>query len=69
MLAPSIVEVPIPNKDPIDNILGTGIGIKLRLNFNHVRIGIVVTHVLDLSAKMRRNEWLHRAIMTYSKHW
>ena len=53
-----IVEVPIPDKDPIGNVQGTGILIRLRLNFNQAGTNSAMTHILVLSAKMRRNEWL-----------
>lgn len=34
----SIVEVPIPDQDPISKLYGTGISIRLDLNFDNVGI-------------------------------
>ena len=38
-------------------------------DFEQVGTNSVVTHVLVLSAKVRRNEWLKSVVMTYSRHW
>lgn len=51
-----ILEVPIPNHDPISNLQSTMISIKSGPNFVHAATNIVMTHTLVLSAKMRKNE-------------
>ena len=51
-----IVEVPIPIQDPIGNLSGTGIPIRLGLNFDQARTNSAMTHVLVPSVKVRRNE-------------
>ena len=53
-----IVEMPIPNQDSIDNLQGTGILIKLGLNFDQAKTNSAMIHILVLSAKVRRNEQL-----------
>ena len=53
-----IVEAPIPDHVPINNLLGTGILIKLGLNFNWAATNSAMPHVLVSSAKVRRNERL-----------
>ena len=58
----SIVEAPIPDQDPIDNLQGIGTSIKLGLNFNQVRTNSAMTHLLVLSAKVRRNDLLWHAL-------
>ena len=59
----TIVKAPIPNHGPIGNLKGTGILIRLGLNFDrmglnfdHAGINSAMTHVLVLSAKVRRYE-------------
>ena len=54
-----IVEVPISDHVPVDNLQGTVNLIKQELNFGHVGTNIAMTHVLVLSAEMRRNQWLN----------
>ena len=53
-----IVEAPIPDQDPIGSMYVTIISIKLRLNFDHVRINSVMTRVSGLIAKSEKNERL-----------
>ena len=54
----TIVEEPIPNQGSINNLQGTILLIRLGLNFDQVVTNSAMTHVLVLSAKMRRNEQL-----------
>ena len=51
-----IVEVLIPNQDPIGNLQGTKLSTWLGLNFDQVGINSAMTHVMLLSVKVRRNE-------------
>lgn len=46
--------------------IGTIISIRLGLNFNQTRTNNVMTYVLVLSAKIRRNEWLKLIIQMSS---
>ena len=41
---------------------------KLGLNFDQDGTNSAITHVMVLSAKVRRNEWLKQAIMIDSRH-
>ena len=47
----AIVEAPTPYQDTLGNLQGNGISTKLRLNFNHGGINIIMAHVLLLSAR------------------
>ena len=53
-----IVGEPIPNEDPIDNLQGTVISIRLGLNIDQAVTNNAMTHVLILSVEVRRNERL-----------
>ena len=53
-----IVEAPILDQDFIGNIRGTGISFTLGLKLDHAGIDNAMTHVLVLSAEVRRNEQL-----------
>ena len=53
-----IVEVPILDHDPVGNLHSTRILIRLGLSFDHAKTNSAMTHVLVLSAKVRRNEQL-----------
>ena len=53
-----MIGAPIPDHDFVSNLLGTTIMMRLGLNFNWAGTNSVMTHVLVLSANMRRNEWL-----------
>ena len=52
----------MPDLDPIGNLQSTGISIMLRVNFDQTKTNSGMTHVLDLSAKMRRNEQLQHTL-------
>ena len=65
-----VVETPIPNRThQQSNLYGTGMSIKLGLNFNHARTNSDMIHVIVLSDKVRRNEWLKSIVSTNSRHW
>ena len=58
-----MVEAPIPNHHPTNNLEGIGIWsgwdwklIRMRLNFDQFKPNSAMTHVLVLSAIVRRNE-------------
>ena len=63
-----IMELPIPNQDLIGNLKGTKTLMRLELHFNQVGTNGAMTQVMVLSGKMRRNEQLKLAVMTYSKN-
>lgn len=64
-----ILEAPIPDQDPIGNLLGTKILIRLRVYFNQAITNNVNTHVLVLSVKVRRNEKLkHHTLINHALH-
>ncbi len=52
-----IVDVPIPDQDPIGNLQGTRIIIMVRLYFNWARTNNAMTYVPILNVKVRRNEY------------
>ena len=49
---PIVIEVPTPDQNPIGNLKGTKILMRLE------PIASAITHVMVLSAKVRRNEWI-----------
>ena len=51
-----VVEAPIPDQNPIANLYSSRIFIKLGLNFDQAKANNVMTHVLVLSVKVRRND-------------
>ena len=53
-----IVEMPIPDHDPIGNLQSTIILFTWDLSFNQAGTNRTMTHVLVLSAKVKRNERL-----------
>ena len=53
-----LVEAPVPDHGPIGNLEDTRIFIMLRLNFDHVGTNSVMTHIMVLSAKVKRIEQL-----------
>ena len=57
-----MVEVSIHDHAPIGNLQVTKILIKLRLNFDPVGTNSAMTHVMVLSAKVRRNEQLWQTL-------
>ena len=46
------VEMPIPNQDPIGDLYGIDVLIRLGLNFDQVGTNNAITHALVLSATM-----------------
>jgi hypothetical protein len=54
----TITEEPIPNQGPIIDLQVIIISIKLGLNFEHAITNSAMTHVLVLSAKVKRSEQL-----------
>ena len=62
------MELPIPNQDLIGNLKGTKTLMRLELHFNQVGTNGAMTQVMVLSGKMRRNEQLKLAVMTYFKN-
>ena len=59
----------IPNQDPIGNLYGIVISIKLGFTFDHAGTNNVMTHVLVWSVKARWNEWFEWAILVGFGHW
>ena len=57
-----IEEAPIPKLDPIGNVCDNRIFIRLRVCFDLARTNSAMTHVLVLSGKVRRIEWLWRTL-------
>ena len=63
-----IVEAHISDEDPIGNLQGIRILITLVLNYGQEGTDSATTHVVALSAKVKRNEWLKRDAITDSRH-
>ena len=49
------VEQPNHDQEPVMNLHGTGISIRLGLNFDHAGINNDMTHAIVLSVKVQRN--------------
>ena len=60
-----LVEAPIPDQDSIHNLLSTVFSISLGLNLDQAGTNSAMTHVMVLSAKVRRSEWVKTS--DYSK--
>ena len=56
-------------RDAINNLHATRILIRLGLNFNQVGTNNVMTHVMVLSAKVKRNERFKWVVMSDFKHY